>query len=105
MAAVNESGEPLAERRITWGAGGIGGATNASVEALKVNVGKGADTLRVTGTFTGAATPATVTAMVARYWPTERLVGFTRALRVAGSFPASGVTVNHNVLTPAIATV
>ena len=104
-AAVNASGEPLVEMRIVWAAGGIGGAAKESVAALNVKVGKGADTFSVTVTLTGVPTPATVTVIVARYWPTDKLVGFARALRVAGTFPVSGVTVNHNVLVPLIATV
>jgi len=104
-AAENEMGVPFVDSVTVCAAGGIGGAVKLSVVELKVTVDGGEVTANVTGMFRGFVMPVTVTVTVALYVPTARLVGLARKLRVPGSLPVSGLTVNHSVFVPAIAVV
>src|SRR5256885_16415057 len=65
---------------------GFVGKARFIVVGLMVIVGKGAVMLRVTTMFRFAM-PGAVTVTVAWLWPSGRLVGLTRMLRLAGSFP------------------
>ena len=90
---------------VTVCAGGIGGVAKFSVVALKTTVDGGEVTAKVTGMLKGFVMPVTVTVTVALYVPTARLVGFARKLRLPGSLPLSGLTVNHSVFAPVMAVV
>ncbi len=104
-AAENEMGVPFVDRVTVCATSGIGGAVKFSAVALKVTVDGGEVTDRVTGMFNGFVTPVTVTVTVAVYVPTARLVGLTRKLRLPGSLPVSGPTVNQRMFVPVTAVV
>jgi hypothetical protein len=70
----------------------------ASVEADSV-------TTRFTAITTGVPMPVIVKSTAALYWPTARLVGFTRTLIVAGNAPLFGLAVTQNVFAGAMAVV
>ena len=104
-AAENEMGVPFVERVTVCTASGIGGAVKFSAVALKVTVDGGEVTVKVTGMSKGFVTPVTVTVTVALYVPTDRLVGLARKLKLPGSLPLSGPTVNQSVFVPMTAVV
>jgi hypothetical protein len=56
-AAVNEIGPPVVFKTIVWSGGGFAGVAKSSVNALKVSVGSGAVTVKLTGTL-NVANPA-----------------------------------------------
>jgi hypothetical protein len=98
-------GVPFVERVTVCVDAGIGGAVKFSAVALKVTIDGGDVTVRVTGMFNGFVTPVTVIVTVAAYMPTARLVGLARKLRLPGSLPLSGPTVNQRVFVPEMAVV
>lgn len=91
---MNEIGAPLVDIVTGCAAGELGGDTKFSVVALNVSVDGAGVTSNVTGIVTGA-TPVTVTVTDELYVLAERLVGFTRTVRVPGTVPLTGPTVSH----------
>ncbi len=97
---MNEIGPPFVESLITCATGWIGGETNESVVALKLNTGNGEVMIIVTGIEAVAVVVVTVT--VAVDVPTGSPFGLARTLRLAGIFPLSGLTVSQRELVPVI---
>jgi len=91
---VNEIGAPLVDMVTDCVGGELGGETKFSLVALNVSVDEAGSTTNVTGIVTGA-TPVTVTVTDELYVLAERLVGFTRTIRLPGTVPLTGPTVSH----------
>ena len=92
--AVKEIGAPLVDILTGCVAGELGGETKFRVVVLNVSVDEAGITTNVTGMVTGA-TPVTVTVTDELYVLAERLVGFTRTIRLPGTGPLTGPTVSH----------
>jgi hypothetical protein len=92
--AVKEIGAPLVDILTSCVAGELGGETKFRVVVLNVSVDEAGITTNVTGIVTGA-TPVTVTVTDELYVLAERLVGFTRTIKLPGTVPLTGPTVSH----------